>query len=95
MAKKVSKYKKVLVKTDSRSIQVYAGKTTREALKHVFRDEVPLFDAVKIKQVIDAAYDAGRRDGTAEAVVKMLGAIDEVERSLAYRKPGRPSKRKK
>ena len=82
------KYKKAVV--PGKQITIYAGQK-RLASAFEALSELDLYKGAKIIDLIDTAYQQGKKDGAAN-VIKEFG---EVAKRIPHKNPGRPRKSKK
>jgi hypothetical protein len=90
MAKKKNapKHTKLTVLTPSGSVVLYADKKIAQAVEHFLNPNTSLYEGVKLVQIIEVAFEAGKKTGRAEAVA----TLEEIKGKLEYHKPGRPKK---
>ncbi len=82
------KYKKAVI--PGKAITLYAG-SARVASSFAALSDLDLFSGTKIIDLIEIAYDQGKKDGAAE----VIAAFDKVAKSIPHKNPGRPKKHKK
>lgn len=72
---------------EKRTIAVYTGKRVADALSAV-ADDMTVWKAVKLTQVLEAVYDQGKKDG-ARCV---FDSVDALKAQISHRNPGKPRK---
>jgi hypothetical protein len=88
---KKSRYVRTVIKLPGeKQISVYAGRRIREALTEVSAN-LNLYRGVKLSQVLEAVYEQGKKDGARN----VFDTVDGLKRTIAYRNPGQPRKRRK
>src|SRR5579884_4028820 len=68
--------------------KIPASSAVINAVKNIL-GELNMFEAAKMAQCIEAAYDVGRKDGARE----VFEALDDVRAAIPHQKPGRPKKK--
>jgi hypothetical protein len=87
-----SRYRKLTIhREDGRSIAVYATPRLGEALDEII-GRLSLYEGVRLSQVIEAAYDQGRKDGARLAFAAVHDGITQAKNVVPHRSPGRPRK---
>jgi hypothetical protein len=83
-----AKYKTTTIELKGgEKVKVYASPKISDALTDI-TGTMPLYDGVRLMQVLEAVYKQGRKDG-ARAVFE---EIESVKKLVPHGKPGRPSK---
>jgi hypothetical protein len=73
-------------------VSIYAGVAIERALREVTSD-LNLYQGVRLGQVLEAAYEQGRKDGAREAFEMMDSGLNDAKRAIPHRNPGRPQRR--
>jgi hypothetical protein len=71
------------------TVPVYASPRVADALQRIIA-EAPLYEGVKIMQILEAAYTQGRKDGAREVFDQLETNLRETRRAIPHRNPGRP-----
>lgn len=88
------RYQKTHVtKKDGTDIVIYATPRIHEALETI-TTEMTLYQGVRLTQVIEAAYDQGKKDGAREAFQQVRDGLEVAENAVPHRLPGRPRKKR-
>jgi hypothetical protein len=74
------------------SIKIYAGSRVSEALGEIVRN-LDLYQGVRLTQLLEAAYNQGRKDGARSAFDEIDRRVAEAHRAIPHRLPGRPRNR--
>jgi len=83
---------KNVIKLHNKSIAVYASPKIAHALKDIV-GEMPLYEGVKMIQLLEAVYDQGHKDGARKAFEVITGKVKEAEKAIPHRNPGKPPKK--
>lgn len=75
-------------------VPIYAGVRIERALEELTADAT-LYHGVRLAQVIEAAYEQGRKDGAREALERWESGLTEAKRAIPHRNPGRPAGRRR
>ncbi len=75
------------------SVSVYTSARVADALATITAD-LPLYEGVRLVQVLEAVYNQGKKDGAREAFQALDQRVAEVKRSIPHLNPGRPTKRR-
>ena len=75
-------------------VKVYASPKVGDALREVLKN-MPLYQGVRLSEVLDAVYVQGKKDGAREAFERFDRSLADVKRAIPHRTPGRPKKRKR
>lgn len=86
MAKKPRYLKTTLDLTDGK-VAIYVGQKVHNALREV-TSELDIYQGVRLGEVLQAAYDQGKKDGRKEMIEK----LDSIKKETNYLPPGRPKK---
>ena len=73
-------------------MQIYAGASVQRALGEVTED-MNLYKGTKLGQVIEAAYEQGRKDGARAVFEKVESGITDARKEIPHRNPGKPRKK--
>jgi len=84
--------KKNNVTLHKKTVAVYASPKISAAIETII-GEMPLYEGVKIIQVMEALYDQGAKDGARNALESITAKVKEVEKSIPHRNPGKPKKK--
>ena len=90
MTRSKSRYQKIDIDLSSRGVTLYVGSKVRSALEELTTD-VTLYHGVRLREVMEAMYEQGLKDGRKEIIEKLEG----IKTGVNYLPPGRPRKRKK
>ena len=74
------------------TVQIYAGLKIAHALEELKQD-TSLYKGVRLQQVIEAAYEQGRKDGAREVFEKLDVEITHAKKEIPFRNPGKPRKK--
>ena len=83
-----SKYKKTDIQLTDRKLSLYVGAKIHDALEEVTMD-MGLYKGVRLRQVLEAVYEQGMKDGRREIIERM----EAIRQDSNYLSPGRPAKR--
>jgi hypothetical protein len=84
---------KNIIPLRSGEIKVYSSPRVADAFS-IIMDDMTLYKGVRLTQLLEAVYKQGQKDGRAEAVASFDAKFNEAQKSLDYRNPGQPKKRK-
>lgn len=85
-------YRTILLQVKNTEVSIYASARVADALEQIV-GEAPLYEGVKIMQILEAAYNQGKKDGAREVFDEIDGRLQMVRREIPHRNPGRPRKR--
>jgi hypothetical protein len=80
------------VKLLNKEVTVYASPKVGRAVNDLM-SELPLFEGVKLAQLMEALYEQGRKDGARAAFEVVENKVIEAERLVPHKNPGKPKKR--
>lgn len=72
-------------------IKVYASPRVHDALVEV-TDKITLYKGVRLRQVLEAVYIQGKKDGARAAFEALQKGLSQAEKLVPHRPPGRPKK---
>ncbi len=81
------KYKKFDIGLAQGPLTLYASPSVLTALEEVTTG-MTIYKAVRLQQVLKAAYEQGRKDGRREVIEQ----FDAIKRKTKYLRPGKPRK---
>jgi sulfate adenylyltransferase subunit 1 (EFTu-like GTPase family) len=70
-------------------VPVRASPKVADALQELSAD-MDLYQGIKLRQILEAVYEQGRKDGRRE----VFEVVDEAKKGLPHRPPGRPRTRR-
>jgi hypothetical protein len=82
--------KTVIPLAAGKEILIYAGRKVFDALSEISKDQ-SFYQGVRLSQVLEAAYEQGKKDG-ARGVFEQ---VDGLKDRIVHRNPGAPKKTKK
>lgn len=82
------KYKKAMI--PGKAITLYAG-NARVASALTALSELDLYNGAKIIDLIETAYEQGKKDGAANVITE----FERIAKKIPHKNPGRPKKHKK
>ena len=82
--------KTVIPLAAGKEISIYAGKRVSDALAEISKDQT-FYQGVRLSQVLEAAYEQGKKDGARDVFEQVDGLKDQI----VHRNPGAPKKPKK
>lgn len=89
MAKSRRGYQTISLKFRKRGdVAVRTSPKTARALEEI-SETMPLYEGVRLVQVLEAVYDQGRKDGSRE----VIEGFERVAATIPHRAPGRPRSR--
>lgn len=77
----------------SGEVQLYASARVATAFKEVFSEDQPLYQSVRIAQIVEAAYQQGLKDGARRAFEEIDQKVLAARQAVPHKNPGRPRKR--
>ncbi|WP_110603199.1 hypothetical protein [Salinicola lusitanus] len=90
-----AKYQKnVIPLGPNKSVEIFATPKVSEAFEQVTED-MTLVKGVKLAQVIEAAYNQGKKDGARETFEAITTGLDDAKRAIPHKNPGKPKGTKK
>lgn len=94
MAKKrlIRGYRTIPVELKSGVVPVRASPRVADALTELAGD-MNLYQGTKLKQVLEAVYEQGRKDGARAVFDRLDATVDEMKKEIRRRPPGRPKGR--
>jgi hypothetical protein len=75
------------VKSEPDDVAVRMSARRADALERIVGD-MPLYDGIKVLDIMEAVYTQGRKDGARS----VFEEIDVVKKAIPHRAPGRPKK---
>lgn len=87
------KYVKNLIPLKKKVVAVYASPRVSAAF-HAVTADMNLYQGVKLRQLLEAVYDQGRKDGARGAFEATAAKMKEAEALVPHRNPGKPKRRK-
>jgi hypothetical protein len=84
------RYQKIDLGLPSREVTLYVGSKIRSALEELTHD-MTLYHGVRLREVMEAVYEQGLKDGRKEIIEKVEG----IKIGVNYLPPGRPRKKKR
>ena len=85
-------YRTIALQVKNTEVSIYASARVADALEQIVGD-APLYEGVKIMQILEAAYNQGAKDGAREVFDEIDGSLEIVRKEIPHRNPGRPKKR--
>ena len=85
-------YRTIALQVKNTEVSIYASARVADALEQIV-GEAPLYEGVKIMQILEAAYNQGKKDGAREVFDEIDGRLEMARKEIPHRNPGRPRKR--
>jgi hypothetical protein len=76
----------------SGDVSIYASHRVADALEEI-TDKTDLYDGVRLVQILEAAYQQGKKDGAREVFETVDKSLAATKRQIRHKPPGRPKKR--
>ncbi|MFN6507751.1 hypothetical protein [Xanthomonas translucens] len=89
--KGVPRNKKNVVATNKSQIAIYASPKISKAMEII--GEMKIFEGVKVLEVIEAAYNQGKKDGARDAFDHVQTGITAAQKAVPHKNPGKPKKK--
>ncbi len=83
--------KKNIVATNNSQIAIYASPKISRAMDII--GEMKIFEGVKVLEVIEAAYNQGKKDGARNAFNHVQAGIAAAQKAVPHKNPGKPKKK--
>ncbi len=78
-------YRTITVELKNQSVSVYTSPKVADALEQL-SSSMTVYEGVKLGQLLEAAYNQGKKDG-ARSVFEL---VDDAKKEIPHRRPGRP-----
>jgi len=86
-------FRTIKIAFQSDTAAIYTSARKADALQKIM-EEMPLFDGVKLMEVLEAAYVQGRKDGARAAFEEIDQGVNQAKKAIPHVPPGRPRKSK-
>ncbi len=83
------RYQKIDIDLSTHGVTLYVGSKVRSALEELTQD-MNLYHGVRLREVMEAVYEQGLKDGRREIIEKVEG----IKIGVNYLPPGRPKRKK-
>ena len=84
--------KKTIVQTEKANIAIYASPRISKAMEII--GEMKIYEGVKVLQIIESAYNQGRKDGARDAFEHVQLGLKQAQKAVPHKNPGQPKKTK-
>jgi hypothetical protein len=68
---------------------VYTSPRKADALQDIMT-EMPLYEGVKLMEIMEAVYQQGHKDGARDAFDELDAKASEARKAIPHRNPGKP-----
>jgi sulfate adenylyltransferase subunit 1 (EFTu-like GTPase family) len=82
-------YRTIKLALKNETVPVHASARVADALQKITA-EMPLYDGVKLMQILEAAYKQGKKDGSREVFEQVDAGLEATRKAIKHRNPGRP-----
>lgn len=86
-------YRTIRLATNKGDVAIYTSARVADALQTI-AGNATLYEGVRLTQVLEAAYEQGKKDGARDAFEHLDKSVAAAKKSVPHKRPGRPRKRR-